>query len=141
MVQLPPQTFANNTDTKAMLMTSGTPATTNYCKNAQWRIGGRYYPSQQITGDTFNTTWNGGCEYYVELQKALNQVGDYNISSSANAVRWSQQTTAGSLAFPASTTTLVSSTNVGFGPQNFVIATDFETSDGSEISGLNAGKK
>ena len=58
--------------------------------NYQWRIGGRYFPSQPVQNAITlgGLVSNGGCESFVELQKALNVVGDYRLSTSVNSLRW-----------------------------------------------------
>ncbi len=117
---------------------------------------------------------NGGCEAYVELQKALNIVGDYRLSTSVNVLRWGEGC-AGAAPSPigfgpnASATQLneldytcshvgnywlgnpkyvaCSSASGGLSGNSFcgnlgsacyVSAIDLETSNGVEISGLNA---
>ncbi len=59
-------------------------------QNYQWRIGGRYFPAQpvQLCSALGNSPNNGGAEAFVELQKALNVVGDYRLSTSVNTNRW-----------------------------------------------------
>ena len=102
---------------------------------------------------------NGGAEAYVELQKALNIVGDYRLSTSANVLRWANTgvavTVGGNLTSSAESdygcypkkagsdgintyavTTFPLSGSVG--SSCFTMACDLETSNGIEISGLNA---
>lgn len=73
----------------------------------QWRVGGRYFPSQPVK-------CNSGAEPLIELQKALNVLGDYSIGTGINVYNW-------------------------FVPKGtFVIATEFESTNGAEMSGVNA---
>jgi len=54
----------------------------------QYRIGGRYFPASPVQvsgGDQFDI---GGCEAFVELQKALNTVGDSRLSTNVSSVNW-----------------------------------------------------
>jgi len=126
-------------------------------QNYQFRIGGRYFPAApvQCSSNVGSGTSNGASEAYLELQKALNIVGDYRLSTSCNAARWGLQNHAGllqeydymtSLRFVAAdgvsaVTTVESKTNAfagDLGSQCFAMAIDLETSNGVEISGLNA---
>lgn len=139
----------------------------------QWRIGGRYFPAQpvQLTIGTGSGVGNGGCEAFVELQKALNVVGDYRLSCSVNPARWATPTAAAGATFDGVTnssqnefdygagTSLYSSAGAptmtavtipggtngtssaccsAVGSSCYVSAVDLETSNGIEISGLNA---
>jgi hypothetical protein len=154
-----------------------TGATGNTMQNYQFRIGGRYFPAQpvQLSSSIGSTFPNGGCEAFVELQKALNTVGDYRLSSSVNTTRWaiprtSTEVTIGAafdgtylpeLDYCTSTTQwgvnklsatqgaplfqkVTDASNPGnsfAGNQGsccYVSAVDLETSNGIEISGLNA---
>lgn len=56
----------------------------------QWRIGGRYFPGApvELSSTAGSSIPNGGCEAWLELQKALNIVGDYRLSTSCNTLRW-----------------------------------------------------
>lgn len=124
----------------------------------QFRIGGRYFPAApvQCSTEIGSGLSNGGAEAFVELQKALNNLGDYRMSSSVNTARWALQNAAGvlqekdfsnSIRYIDPSTgvpvlnTLESKTN-GFcgtlGSQCFTMSTNLETSNGAEISGLNA---
>ncbi len=64
----------------------------------QYRIGGRYFPAAPVQTSTYigSNVSNGGCEAWIELEKALNIVGDYRLSPSVNTLRW---------ALPPATTT------------------------------------
>lgn len=127
-------------------------------QNYQFRIGGRYFPAApvQCSVNVGSAISNGGAEAFVELQKALNTVGDYRLSSSCNTSRWALQSTSGSLLqeydFQSSllsissvgipTLGFIESTTNAFcgtlGSACFGMATNLETSNGAEISGLNA---
>lgn len=131
----------------------------------QYRIGGRYFPAApvQCTTTVGGSTSNGGCEAFTELQKALNQMGDYRLSTSVNSTRWglvpfsgsvgsnSNATTASDLDYAIDISTfssaipaarLITGTTNPFsgsvGSACFTMAIDLETSNGTEISGLNA---
>jgi len=145
------------TDSHALLFdTSNNGAST--LQNYQFRIGGRYFPAApvQTSSNVGSAISNGGAEAYIELSKALNIVGDYRLSTNANASKWALQNPSSGLcqeydyAF-----SLQSFNSVGIpsvfnvealgncfsGTQAsccFAMATDLETSNGVEISGLNA---
>jgi hypothetical protein len=135
----------------------------------QFRIGGRYFPASPVQnsltpGGAVN---NGGCESYVELAKALNTLGQAQISTPVNSVRWCAMP--GKNNFVAGVHPVLQEFDydaalVGYkvgggtvfavpgggalygttcaagelGSACFGIATDLETSNGLEISGLNA---
>ena len=135
--------------------------------NYQYRIGGRYFPAAPVEcSDESNTYSNGGCEAYLELQKALNQVGDYRLSTTCNTLSWALVPFSAQIG-QITTTTDTSRTNVAdydyaaqirkvdtngtataaevalplsgnCGSAAFAMAVDLETSNGMEISGLNA---
>lgn len=74
----------------------------------QWRIGGRYFPSQPVK------CAHGGAEALMELQKALNLLGDYSLATPISVHNW-------------------------FSPKGvFTIAGEFEATNGLEMSGINA---
>jgi hypothetical protein len=56
----------------------------------QYRIGGRYFPAAPVqTSLTPSSAHsNGGAEALVELQKALNTLGDSRLSVNVNTMRW-----------------------------------------------------
>ncbi len=153
-----------------------TAVTANTMQNYQWRIGGRYFPAQpvQLSTNIGTAIPNGGAEAFVELQKALNVVGDYRLSTSVNTNRWAMPTASATIT-PTSglatafneldyTTNLTkfTSTTVANGSPTYALvsvaggtttgspfagnvgsnayasAIDLETSNGIEISGLNA---
>jgi hypothetical protein len=125
----------------------------------QYRIGSRYFPAApvQCSNTVGGDRPNGGCEAYVELQKALNIVGDYRLSTSANPTNWAipsdfngimneydynnsiskMDSTNGKPIYVQNT----SDTNCFSGTCSsgvFCMAINLETSNGLEISGLNA---
>lgn len=141
-------------------------STGNTLQTYQYRIGGRYFPAAPVQTSTTigSSITNGGCEAWVELEKALNIVGDYRLSPSVNTLRW---------AVPAGNAvtvnaSLITSLNeldycssiLGFsaagnplyaklqtttnaqaglvGSSCYTSAICLETSNGLEISGLNA---
>ena len=150
--------------------------------NYQYRIGGRYFPASPVqvgisgngNGGYFSS---GGAEAYVELQKALNTMGDYRLKTSTNTNRWALQPAVvqfGWFTFSApvgplsgANYTYAGETDYGvtllkmksdggpfapspqfeqtgpvsagnLGSACFAMATNLETSNGMEISGLNA---
>lgn len=154
-----------------------TAGATHSLQNYQFRIGGRYFPAQPVQCSTNLGTGihNGGAEAMVELQKALNIVGDYRLKTAINTNRWAvppSSTTVSvgydPVAAAAATTYLpetdyatslvnwssngqpswqiVQSTTTAninsfcgnVGSCCFAMAIDLETSNGIEISGLNA---
>jgi hypothetical protein len=123
----------------------------------QFRVGGRYFPAApvQCSSNVGSKYSNGGAEAYVELEKALNIVGDYRISSNCNASKWAfgsdsagllpeydytYAITSISQSVPTFTQIELSTnsfcSDVGSGC--FAMSTNLETSNGVEISGLNA---
>jgi len=74
------------TDSGACFFESGGNTMTNY----QFRIGGRYFPASPVqTALAIGTNIpNSGSEALIELQKALNVVGDYRLSTGINSFRW-----------------------------------------------------
>lgn len=123
----------------------------------QTRIGSRYFPASpvQCANQIGGSSSNGGCEAFIELQKALNTIGDYRLSTPVNTSRWALQNSAGELqdfdfdkslskvsATGVSTFSVASSSANAFsgdlGSQCFAMACSLETSNGVEISGLNA---
>lgn len=148
----------------------------------QFRIGGRYFPASPVQCgiDSGSSIPNGGAEAMIELQKALNQLGDYRLSSGVSTKTWAvglcyngeskAGAARGTYNYPYSehdfTTSLVgvkngialmsgvtsfnNSTASNYAPAggnafagntgsaNFAMAIDLETSNGVEISGLNA---
>lgn len=127
-------------------------------QNYQFRIGGRYFPAApvQCSANVGSALTNGGAEAYVELSKALNIVGDYRLSSSCNTQKWALQNANGTLQEydytlkylypdPATGKSVLLTSEApansfagDLGSQCFAMAVDLETSNGIEISGLNA---
>lgn len=54
-------------------------------KEYQYRIGGRYYPSQPVR------CCNGGAEAYIELMKVAGTLGDYRQDCSIDVTEWQAQ--------------------------------------------------
>jgi hypothetical protein len=129
----------------------------------QYRIGGRYFPAAPVICSNYQTspgTPNGATEAFIELQKALNTLGDYRLSTGVNAMTWGDKYREGGtgVTLPSSVgesdgfwvvqrlTTAINITandgvNFGSSPtsnQCFCMAINLETSNGAEISGLNA---
>lgn len=155
-----PTLSADNGATFFDTYSSGTSSLQQY----QFRIGGRYFPGQPVqccsqVGSAIN---NGGAEAWLELCKALKIVGDYRLSTPANMSRWAIQASASGVllekdfnqtilyttsttgcpvymsqaaGFPSSTTNGSSGTS---GSSCFAMAINLETSNGVDISGLNA---
>ena len=133
-------------------------STAGVLQQYQFRIGGRYFPAApiQTSLSTGGSISNGGAEAYVELAKALNMVGDYRLSTGVNAMRWgipyapSDSTLA--LADADYTKDIIRFSSTGVpsildpydqnsattGSGTFAMAVNLETSNGVEISGLNA---
>lgn len=129
----------------------------------QFRVGARYFPASPCqTSPIGGSVSNGGAEAYVELSKALNTVGDYRLQTNTNPKTWAVQplsitgnvppiklpefdyslAASTRLATGQLSCTQIESTFSGFcgtlPSSNFVMASSFETSNGLEISGLNA---
>lgn len=148
----------------------------------QFRIGGRYFPASpvQCAIDSGSAIPNGAAEACIELAKALNQLGDYRLSSAISTKTWgiglcyngeaTGSAVRGCYDYPYSehdfTTSLLGVQNGialmsgvtsynnstvttvapaggnafagNTGSANFAMAIDLETSNGVEISGLNA---
>jgi hypothetical protein len=141
----------------------------------QFRIGGRYFPASpvQVSSSVGSSVCNGGAEAFIELQKLLNVVGDYRLSTGCNLLKWglmpaptpvglgnpavgglwtnnhesdyatciteyagSGQPKLNIITRPGTANGNSFSGNVG--SQCFAMAIDLETSNGMEISGLNA---
>ena len=98
-------------------------------KEFQWRVGGRYFPSQPVKCDL------GGAEAYMELLKALNVVGDYSTGNNIDYQKWSCTTDKN---FTGKLAAFNSNGKPYHGGTKFIMATEFESSNGFEISGINA---
>jgi hypothetical protein len=153
-------------DNGALLFDTASATEGSTLQQYQFRIGGRYFPASpvQTSFSTGAAVSNGGAEAFVELQKALNCVGDYRLSTSCNTIRWAVGTTPAAndeaglrgvanwfdhavqiYDYDATGRPLmkssISSTNsfvATTGSMCFAMAIDLETSNGMEISGLNA---
>jgi len=157
-------------DTGALIMDSSTfAATGNTLQAYQYRIGSRYFPAApvQVAHTLGGADCNGGAEAFLELQKSLNCVGDYRLSTSLTSNRWAIPPATASLAAPFNTplpeldyaTTIIdwnahgsptyrlvqvpgvgtgNTLQGGVGSAAFTMAIDLQTSNGVEIAGLNA---
>lgn len=56
----------------------------------QFRIGGRMYPASPVMCASVPGIQDGSAEAFIELEKALNILGDYRLSTSCNPVSFSQ---------------------------------------------------
>ena len=162
-----------STDAHALLYDSSAYASTtgNSLQNYQFRIGGRYFPAAPVQTSNVigGSIPNGGAEAFVELEKALNIVGDYRLSTGMNTNRWAIPASSAAItpiggtatsqpeldyacsisAFQAYgnptykliTNNLLINGNAFCGnvaSAAFAMSTSLETSNGIEISGLNA---
>lgn len=101
------QPYSINTDSGATFFDTCT-TDGNTMLDYQWRIGARYFPGQPVQlGYSTSTGYasNGGAEAYAELQKALNVVGDYRLSTSTNTLRWAECPTSTGVTVSGGTTT------------------------------------
>lgn len=89
--------------------------TTAAIEEFQWRVGGKYYPSQPVRCKY------GAPEAYVELMKAINTFGDYTSANAITVYNW----------------TTAASTGTG---DRFIMACEFENTDAvpGTIAGINA---
>ncbi len=87
-----------------------------------WRIGGRYFPSQPVR------CYQGAPEAFIELSKALDNLGDYTRGSQISARRWAGHYTDDNNA------------QSEVGGEAFIMACSFENVDvmPGTISGINA---
>ena len=148
---------SSTSDSHATFFDTGTGGLSTL-QSYQFRIGGRYFPAApvQCSSNVGSAISNGGAEAYVEMTKALNMVGDARLSASVNSSRWALQcsgvgvlqefdfsnslTSVSAVGVP-SVATVESTTNAfcgQLGSQCFVMSVNLETSNGVEISGLNA---
>ena len=146
------------TDSHAALFTSSAGTLTSF----QWRVGMRMYPSSpvQCSKTISSSVPNGGAEALLELQKALNIVGDYRLSTNVNTLRWAMpyvvatfdgtnSIALGESDYGGFTKLWGASTGIptvqvvlkpacgNVGSSCFAMAADFETSNGAETSGIN----
>lgn len=125
----------------------------------QWRIGGRYFPAAPVTcaiSGSGNIS-NEGAEAWKEAEKAFNIVGDYRLSQANNTLRWCKPyspeacerdyrhtayrdtaTGAETTADAAGDLATAGGMCGNLGSACFVAAVSLESSNGMEISGLNA---
>lgn len=128
----------------------------------QYRIGGRYFPAAPVEcSSNGSAKSNGAAEAYTELAKALNIVGDYRLSTNVNPKNWGVQNSGAALGlaefdYKYSIASVAVETNIptlslvesqvgtinafcGTMPSScFAMAINLETTNGEEISGLNA---
>lgn len=156
-------------DSHAFIMDSAAASST--LQTYQFRIGGRYFPAApvQVSTTIGSAECNGGAEAYVELEKALNIVGDYRLSTGCNVTKWAVapataaitlsnsplattfseldyttgiQTYVNSCPTYLAVTNAINATGNSFsgevGSSCYASAISLETSNGIEISGLNA---
>lgn len=163
------------TDSHALLFSttaSDAVSTANTLQTYQFRIGGRYFPAApvQLSTQIGGSIPNGGAEAFEELEKALNIVGDYRLSTNVSTNTWAVPTATatvtptGGTATPYPELDYVSSIYVynangaptfetfskasgsttgstfcgTTGSCAYASAVSLETSNGMEISGLNA---
>jgi hypothetical protein len=128
----------------------------------------RYFPASPVQNalTTAATAPNGGAESYVELAKAVNILGNTQLSTAVNALKWGlnpaknnyvagahpilqefdydcgligYKATGGIvMAIPSQASNGTTAAAGDLGSSCFAMATDLETSNGLEISGLNA---
>jgi hypothetical protein len=154
-----------DTNPSSILGADTTPST---LQAYQFRIGSRYFPAApvQCAHALGGNVSNGGCEAFLELQKALNCVGDYRLSTSLTSNRWALPPATTIVApapptpysehdygpairgwingrplwvqLPVQSATTGNSFQGGIGSSAFCMSTDLQTSNGVEIAGLNA---
>ena len=129
--------------------------------NYQYRLGGRYYPGApvQMSLNAGSHYSNGGSESKAEMEKFLNTVGDYRLQPNVNVLNWAipaiinqnynllpeydySYLVAGYNAYGIPNMLLIenaTSCTAGNMPSScYANCINFETSNGVEISGLNA---
>lgn len=89
----------------------------------QWRVGGRYYPAQPVR------TIYGGAEALIELQKALDMLGDYTRQGLICAKRWTRQGGSFIMAAPFENTDVFPDTIAGINAEEQSDIALFITSD------------
>ena len=148
-VQTAPSSYT--IDSHATVDGSGT---NSVLKNYQWKIGNTYYPPSPVQGTLlkYPLVTNNGCEAFIELQKALAVVGNHSLSTSMNTMKWSVPSSTVSVKlgdyiyYPTifdsigsiATTTIYSPYSSTFGASCYCAAINLETSNGIDISGINA---
>lgn len=131
----------------------------------QYRVGGRYYPASPCMNTFIDGVRTGSCEPFIELQKAIKTLGDPTIVSAINSARWNipaslydglttgegypssiacsdgklTYATTSANGFPAEGATRNSLDEGGLVLSSvFCMAACLESSNGRELSGLNA---
>jgi hypothetical protein len=112
----------------------------------QYRLGGRYFPSQPVNVHDPSTAVTGagqceGEEAFFELQKALNKVSNFQASTNVGPGRWcslANQSFTGSLTDANGNRDIVPFTTTGAASPYAIFAADLETSNGMEIAGVNS---
>jgi hypothetical protein len=105
--------FFNSISSAAAANGTITASNASIVQEFQWRVGGRYYPSQPVS------CVRGGPEALVELLKCMDALGDYRMASNIYPTSFSPS---------------------GGGGQNFIMASEFENTDvmPDSIAGINA---
>jgi hypothetical protein len=160
----------------AYLLSNHQMAVSQLCKSINIELAGgilyfknSYFPAAPVQNavDVGGNSTNGGAESWVELSKALNNLGDSRLSVPANVLKWAvppySRPGIGDTGLPPAYISLpefdysdtfvrydhgsmvaarienVSNALAGtVGSSCFAMAIDLETSNGGEISGLNA---
>lgn len=125
----------------------------------QYRIGGVYHPGSPVQNSLTvgGSISNGGVESYIELEKFLNIVGRYDIAANVSPLSWGVPASLGSGGYlPEYDYSFACLGTNSFGQAKlinaealfgksgnmpsscFAAAINFETTNGVEISGLNA---
>ncbi len=131
-------------DSGASVYASG--ADGDYLQSYQYRIGGRFFPAAPVVcGETGRAI---GCEAFTELEKALHTIGDDRLSVNVSALNFASiapqslnDYANNFVAYDQSTGAITygSKGTVGnVAAPAFVAAINLESSNGMEISGLNA---
>lgn len=100
----------------------------------QWRVGGRYYPSQPVK------CMGGGSEPYCELMKTLNMLGDYTKASNIDQYTYTAGLAYAKTSDITPTAGLPSPNSNAHLDGKFIIACEFENIDvmPDTIAGINA---
>lgn len=105
--------FTNSLSSVAATGGGVTPSATALISEFQWRVGGRYYPSQPVS------CLGGGSEALVELMKTIDGLGDYRMANGLDSTTWA---------------------GIGGNATSFIISSEFENTDvmPDSIAGINA---
>jgi len=140
---------------------SSSTTTGSTMQQYQYRIGGRYFPAApvQLSAGVGLSMPNGGAEAYVELAKFLNIVGDSRLKTNLTTLCWAVPAIINQAVnllpeydysfsitgYNGNGTPVYSPCETQYSAQSgnapsciFTAAINFETSNGIEISGLNA---